>query len=86
MNQSKFIHEFVLSNCDIHILIRELSILIRELKHCMLLNLFDEHLKLSNWSLQKPEQKSRRRRQPRQDKKEAVMTGPTPECTHNAGE
>ena len=43
-------------------------------------------LKLSNWSLQKPEQKSRRRRQPRQDKKEAVMTGPTPECTHNAGE
>src|SRR5437762_13853566 len=30
----------VLSNCDIHILIRELSILIRELKHCMLSDSF----------------------------------------------
>src|SRR5205823_5165157 len=75
---------WVLSNCDIHILFRELSILIRELKHCMLSNSFRRAFK--TFELVAPA--ARAEKPPlslaRQDKKEAVMTGPTPECTHNA--
>src|SRR5436305_12257416 len=61
----------VLSSCDIHILIRELSILIRELKHCMLSDSFRRAFK--SFELVVPEARAEKPRSslapPRQERR-----------------